>query len=205
MLAFCWAHVRRDFLSYAKGHPANEQWALDWVELIATLYHLNNARLEQKQNTQAFHEKDTALKKHVKKMKKQMKAELKDKHVCYIAKKILMSLQEHWEGLTLFVYNPGIPMDNNTAERSLRASVVGRKNYYGSGSIWSAELSAVMFSLFKTLKLWGINPHTWLLAYFHECAANQGSPPDNIDRFLPWKMNPGLKTLLSSPPLEHVN
>jgi transposase len=32
--------------------------------------------------------------------------------------------------------------------------VVGRKNYYGSGSTWSGELAAMLFSLFQTLALW---------------------------------------------------
>ncbi len=36
----------------------------------------------------------------------------------------------HWQGLTIFVDHPHIPMDNNAAERGLRGSVLGRKNYY---------------------------------------------------------------------------
>ena len=41
-------------------------------------------------------------------------------------------------------------MDNNQAERALRGPVVGRKNYYGSGAQWSGELSAALFSLFRS-------------------------------------------------------
>ena len=41
-------------------------------------------------------------------------------------------------------------MDNNAAERALRGPVVGRKNYYGSGSRWSARLAAVVFSILQT-------------------------------------------------------
>jgi transposase len=33
-----------------------------------------------------------------------------------------------------------VPMDNNTAERDARLAVVGRKNFYGSGSLWSGQL-----------------------------------------------------------------
>ena len=51
--------------------------------------------------------------------------------------------------------HPEIPMDNNTAERGLRRSVVGRKNYYGSGAVWSEELAADLFTIFGTLILWG--------------------------------------------------
>ena len=45
-------------------------------------------------------------------------------------------------------------MDNNAAERALRGPVVGRKNYYGSGSRWSARLAAVAFTILQTLELW---------------------------------------------------
>ena len=56
--------------------------------------------------------------------------------------KVLSSLHNHWAGLTVFVGRPEVAMDNNTAERTLRNPVVGRKNYYGSGSVWSAHLAA---------------------------------------------------------------
>ena len=36
-------------------------------------------------------------------------------------------------------------MDNNYGERQLRNPVVGRKNYYGSGSFWSAALTVRRF------------------------------------------------------------
>ena len=52
--------------------------------------------------------------------------------------------------------------------------MVGRKNYYGSGSLWSGRLAAMMFSLFQTLCLWGLNPRLWLTAYLEACAQAGG-------------------------------
>ena len=43
-------------------------------------------------------------------------------------------------------------MDNNIAEQTLRGPVVGRKNYYGSGSDWSMELAAWFFTVLTSLK-----------------------------------------------------
>jgi transposase len=40
ILAFCWAHVRRDYLEHAKAYPEQESWALSWVEKIGNLYHI---------------------------------------------------------------------------------------------------------------------------------------------------------------------
>ncbi len=48
LLAFCWAHVRRDFLTLARGYPEQEAWAMAWVARIGTLYTLNNQRLAYK-------------------------------------------------------------------------------------------------------------------------------------------------------------
>jgi transposase len=80
-------------------------------------------------------------------------------------------------------------MDNNQAERSMRSPVVGRKNFYGSGSEGSAELAATMYSLFATMKLWGLNLRTWLTVYLQACADNGNAPPVAMDVFLPWQMD----------------
>ncbi len=113
--------------------------------------------------------------------------------------KVYQSLLNHWEGLTLFMNNPEVPLDNNSAENSIRNPVTGRKAYYGSGSIWSAELAATLFSILQTLVLWKINPRHWLSVYFKACAKNGGRAPQNIDPFIPWEMDDNRKELLSRP------
>ena len=44
-------------------------------------------------------------------------------------RKVLESLTGHWDGLTLFVNDPRIPMDNNYGDRLICGPAVGRKNY----------------------------------------------------------------------------
>src|SRR5262249_46652788 len=61
VLAFCWAHVRRDFLRMARSWPDQKAWALDWVEQIGTLYHLNDERLKVRDDAAAFAVADFAL------------------------------------------------------------------------------------------------------------------------------------------------
>lgn len=202
ILAFCWAHVRRDFLNHAKGYPEQEQWGLKWVEQIANLYHINNQRIENEPTSKLFLKHDRELRDAIKAMKKSSDAELNDANILPSAKKILKSLNEHWFGLTVFIDHPEIPMDNNKAERGLRGSVIGRKNYYGSGAIWSAQLAACMFTIFETLKIWNINPHTWLLTYFYDCAMHGGQAPNDISEYLPWNMPEETRTVFASPP-EH--
>ena len=95
-------------------------------------------------------------------MKTQADTELADPKLRQPCRKVLESLQEHWPGLTRFVDDLRIPMDNNASERKVRGPAVGRKNYYGSGALWSGRLAAMLFSLFATLGQWKLNPHRWL-------------------------------------------
>jgi hypothetical protein len=79
-------------------------------------------------------------------------------------------------------------MDNNEAERRLRNPIVGRKNYYGSGSVWSGRLSAMLFTLLQTLLINHIDPKKFLLAYFQACAHHGGRAPRNMAAWLPWNL-----------------
>jgi transposase len=65
---------------------------------------------------------------------------------------------------------------------------VARKNYYGSGSVWSGHLAATMFSIFQTLELHGICPRKWLTRYLEACAELRGKVPSDYERFLPWNL-----------------
>jgi transposase len=89
----------------------------------------------------------------------------------------------------VFVDHPEVGMDNNVAERDARLAVVGRKNFYGSGSEWSGQLAATMYSALMTVRLWRLNARTWLSAYLQACADNGNRAPTNINAFLPWAMD----------------
>jgi len=154
LLAFCWAHVRRDFLGVAKDWPKLEGWAMAWVADIGDLYHLNKKRLAVKDTPEDFEPAQAKLVKAVEEMATKRDEQLADDSLHPAARKVLESLERHWSGLILFVTFLFVPMDNNEAEQALRNPVVGRKNYYGSGALWSAALSAILFTLFQTLLKW---------------------------------------------------
>ena len=75
-------------------------------------------------------------------------------------------------------------MDNNASERRERGPAVARKNFYGSGSDWSGQQAAAMFSIFATLSMWKLNPRKWLTWYFEHCAAAGGKVPADIQAVL---------------------
>ena len=189
VLAFCWAHQRRDFLDLANSYPQSAEWALQWVDRIGHLYHLNGLRLKALIGSLERVGAQLSLERAVHQMASDCAVGVADHETFPPAAKVLVSMTAHWAGLIVFVACPWVDMDNNAAERSMRSPVVGRKNFNGSGSEGAAELAATMYSLFATMRLWGLNLRTWLTAYLQACADNGNAPPAGIDAFLPWQMD----------------
>ena len=77
--------------------------------------------------------------------------------------KAVRYMLERWAGLTRFIDDPRIPLDNNAAERALRGPVVGRKNHYGSRSRRGTQVAALFYTLCETARLVGVDPYTYLL------------------------------------------
>jgi transposase len=188
LIAFCWAHVRRDFLRVRDGYPKYAKWAQAWVDRISKVYMLNDRRLASGLDQSAFSIANETLRLYLREMETTLEAELAAAPR-QRKEKVLKSLRKHWDGLTLFFGFPEIPLDNNEAERLLRTPVVGRKNYYGSGTEWSGHLAAMMFSIFQTLTIWGIEPRRWLTFYLDECARRRGRPSEDVGPYLPWTLS----------------
>ena len=212
ILAFCWAHVRRDFLDAARKYPDMEDWTLCWVEKIGELYHTNKLRRESFNAKLPVQKQCASFKKHHEKLIEKMDAMAQDRDAFIEAHdpdksdllsnckyKILESLKNHWKGLSVFVDHPEVPMDNNYGEQSIRNPVTGRKNFYGSGSLWSAQLAAMMYSIFQSLGLWGINRDHWLKSFLNACAENYGKVPEDLSDFLPWEMDKDRRGKLARP------
>jgi transposase len=224
-LAYCWAHVRRDFLHLRLGGPEQEAWANGWIERIGQLYELNAQRLTlakspdgpealpapfvaldlARMSRAEYAQADAAVHQALAAMEQQCAQELAQNHLSRLRRKVLTSLQTHWPGLTLFADHPQIPMDNNGAERAIRPGTIGRKNYYGSGSKWSAHLLALMLTLLQTLGLHRINPRAYLRAYLDACARNGAQAPEPLEPWLPWNfIDPEAAGVEDAPPREPV-
>jgi len=75
--------------------------------------------------------------------------------------KAMRYLTNNYEGLTLFMSDPALPIDNNPQERLMRNPVVGRKTWYGTHSKRGAETAAILFSLVESCKLNKVNPREY--------------------------------------------
>lgn len=195
-LSYCWAHVRRDFLKL-ENYPTLKRFANRWVTNIDLLFHQNKLRLHAK-GTRKYARENAKLKQLVDSMHNAWKRDL-SRQTHTEAIDVLTSLEVHWNGLTLFVKHPNLPMDNNASERALRGPVVGRKNYYGNHSIWGGHLAAMLFSIFGTIGKFKLDPYQYLSEYLQCCAKNGGRPPDDLSDFLPWKMSAQRKQELALP------
>jgi transposase len=189
VLVFCWAHVRRDFVKVGKSWPRLKEWALAWLRHIRDLYRQQRQRLAHPASSAEFAAADAALRQRLAAMQTQAVTELADPRLHPCCRKGLASLQEHWSGLTRFVEDVRIPLDNNASERRQRGPAVGRKNYYGSGALWSGRLAAMLFSLFATLAQWQVNPRKWLTWYLQSCAEAGGQAPADSTAYLPWNLS----------------
>ena len=196
ILQWCWAHQRRSFIDCAAGHVRLTRWCRRWIERIAEIYRLNDARLEhydpahplERQNP-AFDAAHARLKKAVDALFADAEAELAGLSAKARRAKPLRSLLNHRGGLCVFVDKPFVPMDNNRAELALRGAVIGRALSFGSDSEKGAEYTAMMYSVVGTLAINGIDVRRWLKEWLTACAENGGQPPDDLSPWLPWSMS----------------
>jgi transposase len=174
-LAHCWAHTKRKYEANATDWPTACA-AID--ELIGDLYAVERLvpgrfpgdAAAQALRHQLRQERSRAITDRIKAWATEQvglpRSEL-GKAVRYML--------ERWTGLTRFLDNPCIPLDNNAAERALRGPVVGRKNHYGSKSLRGTQVAALFYTLCESAKLVGVDPHTYLLTATQAALATPGA------------------------------
>lgn len=185
---YCFAHIRRYFIRAGDAHEALRPWRDAWLLRFAALYRAHHALRASVASTpeHASAAEDFALCLGEIDVVRQKQAADEDLHPA--ARKVLATLDHEWDGLERHGRFPEADLDNNRAERAIRGPVVGRKNYYGSGSIWAATLAARAWTITATASRAGLNPLEYLHAYLEACATSGAKAPSGqaLARFLPW-------------------
>jgi transposase len=157
--AHCWAHVRRKFVELEPLHPEACGEVLD---LIGKLYGLEKTVPDTIESAELRRKiRDEQSRKVV--------TEIRDWAIQQRAspqsgmRKAINYMFGLWSGLTLFLDDPAVPLDNNGTERALRGVVLGRKNHYGSKSERGTRVAGLFYSLIETAKLCGVEPRDYLL------------------------------------------
>ncbi|MHC4406772.1 MAG: IS66 family transposase [Planctomycetota bacterium] len=81
-----------------------------------------------------------------------------EEHVDADARRLTKRLRKYGEYLFTFLDYPEVPHDNNFGERQIRPAVILRKNSQSNRSGRGAATQAVLMSVYRTLKLRGLNP-----------------------------------------------
>jgi len=178
----CWAHVRRKFVDAESSFPTECGKAL---ELIGALYEIERLipKLPRDAPDEA-HLDVVALRRRLRADRsKPIVDELRE--WAYATKPVTLPqsslgkaidyMLSLWPGLTRFLSDPRVPLDNNAAERALRGVVVGRKNHYGSHSKQGARVAAILYTVFESAKLAGVDPRAYVLEAARRAIATPGT------------------------------
>lgn len=182
--AACWAHVRRKFYDlYELERSPIAQQALG---RIAVLYVIEREIRGQEPPARQSVRMARALP-----LVSALKDWLEDTLARVSAKsglgKAIRYALGNWSALARYCEDGRIEIDNNTAERTIRPLVLGRRNYLFAGSDGGGESAAVIYSLIGTARLNGVEPYAYLRAVFERIADH---PINRIDALLPWRLIP---------------
>lgn len=97
----------------------------------------------------------------------------------------------HWEELTLFLRQPGTPLDNNICERALKKAILHRKNAYFYKTLNGAHVGDLFMSLIHTCELNKVNPFDYLVQLQKNAQPAAATPAD----WMPWNYRQTLQSI----------
>jgi hypothetical protein len=182
LVANCLAHGRRRFVEVAPNFPEECRHVLEALGTV--YYHDKLARereLSPEKRLQFHQERSEPL---LTRLRAWLDAQLAEKKVepnSGLGKAIQYMLR-HWEPLTLFLREPGAPLDNNLCERALKKAILHRKNSLFYKTMNGAEVGDLYMSLIHTCELCGANPFDYLTELQSHAAELALSPAE----WMPW-------------------
>lgn len=178
----CLLHGRRQFVDVANNFP---QECLYVFEILKEVYK-NDAEAKRRQMSDQqrlqFHQKESGpkmdelarwLAEQFEQRKVEPNSSLGD---------AINYMLTHWEKLTLFLRQPGAPLDNNLCERALKKAILHRKNSYFYKTQNGARVGDLYMSLIHTCELNGVNPFDYLT----ELQKHADELSSHPDRWMPW-------------------
>ena len=182
LLANCLTHGRRKFVEVLQSFPEQCRHVL---EILAGVYKNDQIAKERDMNAEKrlrFHQANSGplMEKLNTWFHEQLNQHLVEPN-SGLGQAIGYMLK-HWEALTLFLREPGAPLDNNLCEQALKKAILHRKNALFYKTTHGAQVGDLFMSLIHTCNLSGVNPFDYLTALQEHAAELSKSP----DRWMPW-------------------
>jgi transposase len=180
--AACWAHVRRKFFDLQQAHASPV--ASEALERIAALYgiekEIRGRPAEERQRV-----RNTRAQPLLESLRQWFEATLPKLSRKSDTTAAIRYALSRWDALIRYRDDGYIEIDNNAAERALRAVALGRKNYLFAGSDTGGERAAAIYSLIGSAKLNGLDPEAYLREVLTRIADH---PITRIEELLPWNI-----------------
>jgi len=182
ILANCLTHGRRQFVDVAANFPEECLYVLLILKDVYTNDALAKDQGMSPEQRLDFHQKTSRPR--MDELKTWLAAQIEERKVEPNSGlgQAITYMRKHWNELTLFLRQPGAPLDNNVCERALKKVILHRKNAYFYKTEKGAHVGDLFMSLIHTCELNGVNPFdylTQLLKHAEELAAH---PAD----WMPW-------------------
>ncbi|WP_079718593.1 IS66 family transposase [Parapedobacter luteus] len=156
----CWAHARREFeRALDNDRPRAEKALL----MIQRLYAVERRAREEKLAAEQIKElRLTESLPVINELGKWIFEEIKSTLPKSQIGKAMAYAYARWDGLSAYLYDGNLQIDNNLCENALRGVALGRKNYLFAGSHEAAQRAAMIYSFFAICKKHEVNPFQWL-------------------------------------------
>lgn len=194
IVANCLAHGRRQFVDVNERFPEETRYVLEALEIV----YRNDSQARQCQMTDGerleFHQAESGP------VMERLRAWLSrqfDQRLVEPNSGLGMAINyllRHWEKLTLFLRQPGAPLDNNICERALKKAILNRKNAYFYKTRHGAAVGDQYMSLIHTCELNGANPFDYLTALLRHADEVAAAPA----AWMPWNYTANLAELAAA-------
>ena len=196
IIANCLAHARRGFVDVAPRFPDECRYVLD--VLRAVYFNDEIARRERMSPAQRLEFHKSESKKLMDDLEEWMRKQFDE---CLVEPnsglgEAITYMQKHWPELTLFLKEPGAPLDNNVCERALKKAILHRKNSYFYKTENGARVGDIFMSLIHTAELNGVEPYDYLVELQRHAGDVARSPAD----WMPWNYRVTLGTVAQTSP-----
>ena len=178
----CWAHARRKFHDIHAIHAS--PITAEAIARIGALYgieeEVRGKPIDARRSTRQARAKPL-----LESLRSWMEASLRSLSTKSETAGAIRYALSRWSALTRYIDDGLLEIDNNPAERALRAVALGRKNYLFAGSNAGGDRAAALYSLIGSAKLNGLDPELYLRTVLTQIASH---PINRIADLLPWNL-----------------